>query len=279
MEKHKLIGIDAEWQDNFGIICLQPIDFETNNRVIVFNKKEKKPGLETFSILDKLEKHRSIEKRPLGNIEWSYFFENYSKERNHVNLDDLPFQHINSFWEIYNLKFAYQIEHKEEHLSLKTAYYGKGHYALRVYNKKKDKFCDNVKKIRGHKEYCEGIKNPMHILLENVLEGIDMLPPYLDYKTIDLLSVSDWRRKIKKDPDFSYKPGEGIESKRKIKINNNFMPFNYLEAFHYCEKRTNKPDTILFEKYKDLKLGEIYKKMILDNKEINQKKEILALKK
>lgn len=44
-------------------------------------------------------------------------------------------KHIDDFWGNYNIKFAYKIEHKPEHLAIRTGYMGKANYALKTYNK------------------------------------------------------------------------------------------------------------------------------------------------
>ena len=54
------------------------------------------------------------------------------------------------------------------------------------------------------------MKNLIHIFLESILNDVNKFPSSLEYKKIDLLSLSEWKIKIKKGPDFPFKSGEAI---------------------------------------------------------------------
>ena len=149
------------------------------NEVFFLNKKGKKPSLKTLSNLETLEKHRSIKKLPLGGISK---FQNYRGDFYSLNLDFLVTQHITNFWDVYNIKFAYCIEHKPEHLAIKTGFMEKGNYALKTYDKEEKNWSKCVFKTRGQKEYTNGKRNPYFVFFQNILDGIDVLPQFLDYE-------------------------------------------------------------------------------------------------
>ena len=85
----------------------------------------------TLSDREKLIKHRGISTGALGGIDWKEIFEKPDNHLADINLDDLVTEHIEMFWSRYFFFFDISLpkkknEHKLEHLSIKTVYFGKG---------------------------------------------------------------------------------------------------------------------------------------------------------
>ena len=157
-------------QKQMKIIKLQTITDGSRyglNEVFYINKKfiVKNPLVFFLFNISNLKKHRSI-KKGQGLIGF----------RNLKNIkvlvpSKLAKKQICDFWDNYNIKFAYEIEHNPELIYIKTSYFGKGNYALKTYNFKNDSKI--IYKIRGQIEFCNGIINPIFIFLENILNGVD----------------------------------------------------------------------------------------------------------
>ena len=224
--------------------------YELNN-VFYINNGGKKPSLSTFSKIYELGKHKSIKKKPLAGIDCKEMFKNYQGDFDSLNLDSLVTNHLNEFWSHYNISFQYNIEHKPDHLSIKTSYLKKGNYALKTYNPNEKNWTGRVFKIRGQKEFCNDVKNPIFVFFENILNNEDEFPQNLDYKHSSLLKLKTWLQKNNLNKEFDIRPGEVLVSDRKWRLNNSFMPFNYESAYNASIRMRNKKDFVGFERFSD----------------------------
>lgn len=241
------------------------------NEVFHLNKNDKKPSLKTFSNLQKLEAHRSIKKLPLDGVDWISKFNDYKGDSDSLHLDERVTKHIADFWGPYNIKFAYNIEHKPEHFALRTAFMGKGNYALKTYNPEKDDWSNSVFKIRGQKEFTNGIRNPYFLFLEDIINNGNSLPDNLKYKHVTLLKLKTWLQNILNDEEFDVKPGEPFITDRKMRFNNTHMSFNYQETHKAAIRKLNEKDYIGFEKYGGDGVNTMLKAMIVENEKSNMK--------
>ncbi len=69
----------------------------------------RKPSMSSLSDLEKLAKHCSIKKKPLGEKDWVDIFQKYDGDFEKLKLDDLASDHINNFWKPYGITFHYTI--------------------------------------------------------------------------------------------------------------------------------------------------------------------------
>lgn len=228
-------------------------------------------AMNSYSDLRRLSEHRSVKKGTLRNPNWNEVFKKYDGNFFNLKLDEIVKQHVNNFRSSYNIIFPYEIEHKEQHFALKTAFFGQGNYALKTFNQKENNWTNIIFKIRGQKEYFQGIKNPNYRMLQNILQNIDDFPTNLCYKHHSLLKIASWMEKMRIDPDFSIKPGEEIVTVRNLKLNNSHMAFDYVESYNACIRRTTKIDYIGFERFSDNGFSEIHIEMLRDNQKVNQK--------
>ena len=210
-----------------------------------------------MSNIYELENHRSIRKGALSSYDWSYAFENYNGDFDSLGLDKLVKEHIEKFWGVYNIKFAYEIEHKPEHFAIKTSDFGKGNYALKTFNYDKKDWSNTVFKIRGQKEYCNGVRNPIFVFLDNILNSKDVFPSSLEYHHFPILKLKNWLQQIKNNEEFDIKPGESIISKRRWRLFNNYMPYNFKGASDSSERKKNKKDAVGFETFANLGIEKI----------------------
>jgi hypothetical protein len=57
----------------------------------------RKPGFHTLSDIRRLQEHRSIKVKPLGDIDWQPLFENGRVVDYFNSLDSLAYEHVNNF--------------------------------------------------------------------------------------------------------------------------------------------------------------------------------------
>lgn len=88
------------------------------NTVLELKNKNTLPGLSTLSSFEKLIKHRNIKVVSLGEKDWNTIFQTNNLDLINKEIDELATKHLINFWEKYNLKIQFDIEHKKEHTSL-----------------------------------------------------------------------------------------------------------------------------------------------------------------
>ena len=177
----------------------------------------KKPGLATLSDVRKLKKHRSISTKALLDKDWSLYFENGTIFEHLKNIDQIVYDHINNFWEPYNLKLTIPIEHKVENTALVGIYTGKANYALLVYNEESNSFDKKYFRLRGAR-VGEGDFYPViYSLHDQLLSGIDDVSIPQFNKTRRILRLATWRIRqtstSHNDLEKSVRPGQIIEQK------------------------------------------------------------------
>lgn len=213
------------------------------------------------------------QKSSLGGLNWKDIFLNYNGNFQDLNLDSIAMSHIKKFWSRYNLELGYSIEHKDDHFSIKTCYWGKGNYALKTYNFVTRQWDKIIFKIRGQKEISNGILNPGFQTFKNILDGEEKIPEILNYKHESLLKVTKWRSFFKKNPNFTIKPGELIISDRKLKYNNKHMPCNYKNTYNSKEKLFTKTEYDPYTPLGQESFSKMHYEMMQENIHLNEKQE------
>ena len=127
-------------------MCLTNGSLYALNDVFYIDKEGKKPSLKALSDIYELPNHRKIRKGVLGGYDWSSVFVNYNGDFEKLGLDRLVKEEIDNFWAVSNIKFASEIEHKPEHLSIKRSDFGKGNYALKTFNHDKGDWSNTFSK-------------------------------------------------------------------------------------------------------------------------------------
>ena len=188
-------------------------------------------------------------------------------------------KHIKDFWGRYNIVFPYSIEHKLEHLSLKTAYFAKSYYALKTYNQKDNKWNKLVFKIRGQKEFFEGIRNPYFITFENLLNNKNHVSENIEYRHFTILSIPTWRIKWNADKTFPFRPGDVYVSERGLRLNHKHMPFDYLDGYKSTQKRFENKDFDHYIQLAKTDFQEMHRQMLKDNVMVNEKNNKRRMKK
>ena len=157
--------------------CYSP---ENINRLNQNNKG--KPGFDAFSSFYKLQKHRSIEKQSLLEKDWfSFFDKEEAKTCDYKDIDKAALNAVNEFWEPYECRTSFKMEHKAEHTARRMGYWGKAHYFL-------DTVHDNyIVKTRGVDKHFElsTYDRPNDMLddtsTSEIVYGIESNPENLNY--------------------------------------------------------------------------------------------------
>lgn len=122
--------------------------------------------------------HRSIQIKPLENINWNELFENnipYTQSPFN-KLDVLAQNHIIKFWANYQIDFeqffGFQVEHKIVNTFISASYMLKAHYAFKIWNDNTSTYSKIEYKIRGFGKDDEITEiNPMYSLLIFLLDN------------------------------------------------------------------------------------------------------------
>jgi hypothetical protein len=113
------------------------------------NSKKSLPGLATLSSYQKMDEHRNIKTISTAGVSWPELFEKENQVKLSVmilELDSWMTQHIQTFYNSYELELPFKFEHKTNHLSKRLFYFNKCDYALLTLE---DKI---LFKFRGKKE-------------------------------------------------------------------------------------------------------------------------------
>jgi hypothetical protein len=114
------------------------------SKVLKLNSSVRKPGLSALSKLSKLSENRNISEVSLGNVNWEEVYSEKDWPKIY-DLDKLLTDHIHDFYQFYNFKFPYTLEHKFEHASKKLFYIKKCDYALETLDEKQIEIEKNKK--------------------------------------------------------------------------------------------------------------------------------------
>ena len=287
----------GSWMVEKSLNCRQIITdggFYTPSKVCWIKPGAKLPSLSTFADMKNWEDKKNYHRKyvPMGGKDWDQVFKNLDQLDNKKlakEFDELAIAHINQFWEPYNLKLDYEVEHKEDNFFKVAGYWNKGHYCFKqpVKHKKVEDFCNlallrgtdklstslfwvrsanewqkwyNVRyKVRGHKQFLdepELKRNPMYNLLENIVNYVDDFPTDLSYHKKSLLTVTKWLQAQKCD-GFEYldgkRPGdEVIEYRETTRFNDNHI---HNQTIKDLERKANRKtrragkDIPFFERY------------------------------
>lgn len=245
---------------------------------------QKKPGFDVLSNYNKYRKHRSIEIKPLGGINWiEYFKKNTPPTQSpFVDLDTLAVQHVKSFWKKYDIAFDINLEHKFENCFIKASYMLKAHYAFKIFDFKTNMYSGIKYKIRGFK-YDKNIEfqHPIYELLLFCLNNDDYLNMPFEIKNKGiyyqkkLIKLNAWRKSLinieknRKVSSFGENilPGDAVLLPFEFRLNNTHF---YIDTYSIYKKRTRrsfrynkvylknevvKVKMILFEKYLNIDIS------------------------
>lgn len=225
------------------------------NRMKTELKKFHKPSLDALSKLN-WTSHKSVERVNLADRDWKTIISRLEFDDiervlgSELNVDLLALSHIKEFWKVFDLDFTLNLEHKLSNTAIKTAYFNKGDYALRLLD-------NTIKyKIRGTKDFKDGlVRHPKYELLTAILEGLDVTIKPTEYHHISILKINKYRTiaNSREDAWLAFRgkrPGDTvIEKRRKPRYNNTHFPIKTIREFQNRSQRTKKADAELFENY------------------------------
>ena len=223
-------------------------------------KNGKLPGLSTLSNIAMLIKHRSVKVVSLGGKDWNTLFETKNLELINKEIDELATKHLANFWEKYNLKIQFDIEHKKEHTSINMLYIKKAHYTLNTLENKL------IHKYRGIKQLEEQLEErttitedeePMyHKIAKNILKGTNEKITTLNGSNTRTATINDYQK------DNKIRPGEII---REYKILNEDLPYKDLREYQRRKLNKNIKDyaPLLIE---EIRIEKVLNKRIEDHK-------------
>lgn len=216
-----------------GIQCITDgFQYQPNN---IYEIKEKNdgmirlPGLKTLSDLKNLQNHRSIIKTTLGKKDWTDYFQTQNDDE---NLNKLAEEHLKNFWNNYNLKLMYKLEHKQENSAKEMFYIKKAHYSQRLRN-------DTINhKYRGITHNQKETPQYMEIG-ESILFNRKRNIKTLEYETTKLAKINDYF--IEKNKGIYLLPGYPIKKIFNFSITIDDLPS--INLSHHKAKKREKTDT------------------------------------
>jgi hypothetical protein len=171
------------------------------DKIHELKRKERKPGLETLSNLQKLNDHKNIKLITLNNQKnW----EQIIKDNTEVlkNLEKYAIDHIKKFWANYNEPIQYNIEHKHEHTATKMLYFKKAHNLRSNYKN------DITIKIRGLDSNEETLIKQIYL---DSLHDPNIEIKNIEYEIQETNTIKDYLS------DENKKPGHRRKEKRIMK--------------------------------------------------------------
>jgi hypothetical protein len=209
----------------------------TPREVPYLTENAKLPGFATLACNARWrDKHNTRILKPLGDLSDELWVEAIASEvKDTLNqLDVLALNHVNEFWSRWGLSLPFKIEHKLENTFIKAAYFSKAHYSLQLPGG------ERKYKIRGAKMYNDGKRpSPMYQLLDNLLDGVDVVPPSQVYDHFYLLKMGRWKEAQNSKGWQSLKglrPGDGVIEERLFKLNDGHLPIMRVEQFKRGKK-------------------------------------------
>nr|AYO28744.1 hypothetical protein [Neotessella volvocina]AYO28767.1 hypothetical protein [Neotessella volvocina] len=180
----------------------------------------RKPGLEILSDYKKMEKNRYFQCISL-----------YPDMKSlPTNIDEIVSEHVSKFLEPYDLKLAYQIEHKTEHFSHEMCYLLKAHYILHTLN---ETFISKIGGIRS--------KDENEAFLMKLMKSFLLKKPFLVLSETNFLheetliaSIHDYE--ISKKKNMVQYPGYPMKKLKEFHLTSCERLFVNEEMFYYWKK-------------------------------------------
>lgn len=203
-------------------ICVTDGGFFSPVGVYYLKKSFKKPGLTTLSRYQYMDNNKSIKIAPLNNIlNWPDYYNQKLDPFTQFpsNLNEMIKKHVESFWEVYNIKFFDNLEVKVENCSIKASYFLKTHYMLLRWNALKKDYTDYFKKIRGVRSSDISQNyyvNPIYYLLKAMLDKKTHFKFQYQYYSTRLLSLPQFQMTLKREEISKYleKPKDTLKNSR-----------------------------------------------------------------
>ncbi|NJL55535.1 hypothetical protein HC928_10310 [bacterium] len=221
----------------------------------VLDPNGKKPGIHVLANFERLNKHRSITRKPIVNFD---IFYNLCKDPDSVSeadkqlfwqglepaegdlhselLDGLALKWVNDFWSVYGLELGFQLEHKAENTALEMTIFNKSDYLF--VDPLKPKFKDGENPVvcpRAYSVKVRGAREDDHMkkqLLSYLAGHKDDCQKYQVvenyYKVNDLRAEAS--RVVSDNP---LEPGMAYASVYTLKPNFNHLPFDTLAQRTY----------------------------------------------
>ncbi|AUT00884.1 hypothetical protein CLI64_11015 [Nostoc sp. CENA543] len=201
---------------------------------------------------------------PKKSKDWGAFLKAVSREVE--NLDSLAKEHIDKFWNRYNLSLPFNIEHKIENCFSVASFINKAHYYIHsVYD-------GEVFKIRGARNYEESAlrKHPSYELLKGLAFGGDYFPSDLNYDHKSLLKINKWvmaQASAGFDTVKQVRPGDELIEVRTARYNNTHIFCESVDDFkRRSERKTvNRGEKLeWFERARANGFSKVHALMMLD---------------
>ena len=139
------------------------------NNIFTFRntlKNKKLPGMHVLSYYTYMEKHRSLRKTKLGNINWTNLFNNNINPSQFPDVGDLAKKHLVSFWNEYKIDIKFDIEVKT--FFKRASYINKAHYYFIIFDENTKSYTLPYWKIRGFHFRPDNKPNPVFLLLRHL---------------------------------------------------------------------------------------------------------------
>lgn len=184
----------------------------------------------------------------------------YNPEMSLKELDEIALKHIKEFWMPYEIEFPFDVEHKSWVKA--GAYWGKGDYMFLQPD-------GTIKaKIRGVRS--DDTKNPKHVLLKNILEGLDDAPIDYTFESDEIMQLGKYYQ-VQTSKGYNelkdVLPGDSYVKKGQVRLNNLFHRMDevadYLSRSRRVYMSHGKP-VEFFERFKDKGIEEIRRRMELN---------------
>lgn len=218
------ITVRARWNIWLASRCLKGIQCITDGfayqpkQVYQIKENRKLPGLQTLSYYKKIENHFSIQKKSLGNRNWKPLFQKEVTFEKYPNLDQLAKQHIETFWNHYQIKIPYEIEQKKENTSLFLFTIKKAHYAMKTLNGETFYKFGGISGPTTMNETNDQSLPIYYKISNHILNGEEFTIETLEERTKAISKLSDFIES-KKTNQIIY-PGESIIKKTTFQLTN-----------------------------------------------------------
>lgn len=236
-----------------------------------------KPSLNYLSNYYSLQKHRSMELKPLNNINWPNYFEKIKENINLSEINELAMNHVKKFWSNYDLEVNFETEIK--YLFKNGAYLSKTFYYYQAYNIDKSEY-EEYFKIRSFRKSKElEFQYPIYYLLKYISENQQNINynkiPYIipnegKYQNVKLLKISSYKEEREKSfknyQKLKLNPGDAIIKEIQFKMSNDHFFVYTLEEHKKRTKRRSGKHKSLFDRFLySHGIEYMFKKMISDD--------------
>jgi hypothetical protein len=214
------------------------------------SKKSKKPGLTVLSDYNFMNKHISLETKPLPGIScWTTFFQTNQSPFLALpqNINSIIKNHVATFWEVYSIDFPVNLELKLENTAIAASHILKSHYMFKRWSPSTNAYTDILKKIRGvrQSDIDQGYNvNPIYGLLLAMLNREQRFIFDYYFVSTSLFTLSQYRQGIILDKKSklnittaNYLPGEQITKVSEFRLNNNYCKIETLKDYKTITSR------------------------------------------